>query len=317
MEKLEAERLARGQRAWVFAQKAAAEGFGTKAEKKEALEAISRAWEYWVAEVVHQKLLAVTHEERGEAWRELYYGFPAAHVWKEKHAVKFAAYPEEVKRAGEVAAFRAQVAAMEVVKKEKKKTVAQLKKEAEAKQCQICARPIFAEVGVIAHHGYERPGWGYQTASCWGARHLPYEVSREELGRHIELLKERMAEMVKAKRAVQFEEVPLFLGYSVPVPNKEQWAKQEYVKVVFEMVRATTVEKLGLHKNKGFGWNEPGIKIPYGLEEGEWFEHYKAKELAERAGKIKQLKEYIVWQEGRYAAWKQLLEWKGKKWVKV
>lgn len=45
--------------------------------------------------------------------------------------------------------------------------------------CQICARDIKATTGVIAHHGYQRPGNGYQSASCIGARQLPYEISRD------------------------------------------------------------------------------------------------------------------------------------------
>ena len=44
--------------------------------------------------------------------------------------------------------------------------------------CQICARDIKANTGLIAHHGYQRPGNGWQTASCDGAKQLPYEVSR-------------------------------------------------------------------------------------------------------------------------------------------
>ena len=43
--------------------------------------------------------------------------------------------------------------------------------------CQICGRPIQANMGVIAHHGYQRPGGGWQSASCSGARGLPYEIS--------------------------------------------------------------------------------------------------------------------------------------------
>jgi len=46
--------------------------------------------------------------------------------------------------------------------------------------CQICGRPILANTGVIAHHGYKRPG-GWQTASCFGARELPYEQSRDAI----------------------------------------------------------------------------------------------------------------------------------------
>lgn len=47
--------------------------------------------------------------------------------------------------------------------------------------CQICARAIKANTGVIAHHGYQRPGYGWQTASCFGAQYKPYEESRDAI----------------------------------------------------------------------------------------------------------------------------------------
>ena len=52
--------------------------------------------------------------------------------------------------------------------------------------CQICGRPVKAKSGVIAHHGYKRPSNGWQTASCMGARHLPYEESCDVIPRAIE-----------------------------------------------------------------------------------------------------------------------------------
>lgn len=58
-------------------------------------------------------------------------------------------------------------------------------KKAVTRTCQICNRPIFAESGVIAHHGYTRPGGGYQTASCYGARAPAWERSRDRLGQYI------------------------------------------------------------------------------------------------------------------------------------
>lgn len=51
-----------------------------------------------------------------------------------------------------------------------------------AMHCQICERDILADLGMIAHHGYTRPGDGWQTSSCMGARELPFEVSRDVLG---------------------------------------------------------------------------------------------------------------------------------------
>lgn len=49
------------------------------------------------------------------------------------------------------------------------------------KTCQICGREIKAKSGLIAHHGYQRPGQGWQTASCFGARWRPYEVACDAL----------------------------------------------------------------------------------------------------------------------------------------
>lgn len=54
--------------------------------------------------------------------------------------------------------------------------------------CQICGRAICSAKGVIAHHGYRRPGDGFQTASCEGARHLPYEVSCDAIPPYIKRL---------------------------------------------------------------------------------------------------------------------------------
>ena len=58
--------------------------------------------------------------------------------------------------------------------------------------CQCCWRLIMAKNGVIAHHGYQRPSEGWQTSSCYGARHLPFEASRDTLGLLITTLENRL-----------------------------------------------------------------------------------------------------------------------------
>lgn len=55
--------------------------------------------------------------------------------------------------------------------------------------CQICAREIKANTGTIAHHGYTRPGYGWQTESCMGAKYLPYEQSRDRIPEVLEAYK--------------------------------------------------------------------------------------------------------------------------------
>ena len=45
--------------------------------------------------------------------------------------------------------------------------------------CPVCFRRIAVRRGTMVHHGYTRPGLGWQTASCPGIRFRPLEVSNE------------------------------------------------------------------------------------------------------------------------------------------
>jgi hypothetical protein len=72
--------------------------------------------------------------------------------------------------AGDVAAARSLIPPRPTAEGGKMKTA----------HCQICGRDIQSASGLIAHHGYHRPG-GWQTPSCPGARHLPYEISCDML----------------------------------------------------------------------------------------------------------------------------------------
>lgn len=59
--------------------------------------------------------------------------------------------------------------------------------------CQICGRKILPDAdGKLALHGYQRPGDGQQTASCYGARELKFEADCTVLGRYIETVLKSM-----------------------------------------------------------------------------------------------------------------------------
>lgn len=62
-------------------------------------------------------------------------------------------------------------------------------RKVELGECQICERPIGVKAGVIAHHGYRRPGHGRQTSSCYGARRLDWAHDRQALGEWIAILR--------------------------------------------------------------------------------------------------------------------------------
>jgi hypothetical protein len=48
--------------------------------------------------------------------------------------------------------------------------------------CQCCATDVAVDdAGRTAHHGYTRPGYGWQTRSCIGARHAAYELAHDKL----------------------------------------------------------------------------------------------------------------------------------------
>lgn len=68
--------------------------------------------------------------------------------------------------------------------------------------CQICGRVIKANTGLIAAHGYRRPGNGWQTSSCKGARYKPYEVSCDRIPEVI-----RMADTFERENAATLSEL--------------------------------------------------------------------------------------------------------------
>ena len=75
-----------------------------------------------------------------------------------------------------------------IVKRDQEKAMIQAKtppktpeERSHENHCQICGREVQAKKGLIAHHGYQRPGSGWQTSSCLGARHKPYEEARDRL----------------------------------------------------------------------------------------------------------------------------------------
>lgn len=109
-----------------------------------------------------------------------------------------------------------------------------------ARTCQICARPIHANKGdKIAHHGYQRPyQMGYQTASCYGARELPYERSRDALGRWIDLVRGWRKNTIELARKIRAGESPVPYRYQYQGPRDARgrrttienavWCKDEF-----------------------------------------------------------------------------------------
>lgn len=75
------------------------------------------------------------------------------------------------------------------------------------KTCPCCMRGIAVVRGTMAHHGYQRPGHGWQTASCAGVQFEPLEVSPKGLEYVVRTLRAQLEANQKAfaERATQPE----------------------------------------------------------------------------------------------------------------
>ena len=66
------------------------------------------------------------------------------------------------------------------------------------KTCGCCFRGVAVQSGHMAHHGYERPGTGWQTNSCPGIEYPPLEVSSAGLEHVISVYTARRESLAKA-----------------------------------------------------------------------------------------------------------------------
>jgi hypothetical protein len=195
---------------------AALTGFTSKSGMQDALDTLNRAYDEGCKDAIQSKLL----DTRAEGCHltgtnlDLYYGLPALHVWKPKHAALYANFAAEVKFANECAELRANIKGTPLVAKAPTKAAQKIAaRGAVAKTCQICGRPILAETGVIAHHGYQRPGEGWQTSSCFGARHLPFEASNDRLGEYIAIVQKQLADLFANHTAVSQDTMDIRVTY--------------------------------------------------------------------------------------------------------
>jgi len=159
--------------------------------------------------------------------------------------------------------------------------------DAKAMTCQICGRRIFAEAGVIAHHGYQRPYEGVQTASCYGARKLPFEVTCDDLQKDYDQAhaqRDKVAEhrakvaASKAQVVVQWEDYWL--------PRRDRRTHSAFITPeTFEAVRDANAQ--AFRRNS---WNT--------------YERAQQTHLGKLDASLNRLDDYLRWQRGRLLAWK-------------
>jgi hypothetical protein len=165
-------------------------------------------------------------------------------------------------------------------------------KSKDSMTCQCCARQVCARTGVIAHHGYRRPVEGWQSASCFGARHIPFEAARGRLGDLIDRLRFEMAGEERAVEDVEAERAPVVLTLpdrSKPIGGHGRRPTRTVVvtRDNFDEVRlAGEIDILSLD-----------------------YESLKARHLVSRRRSIDRLMQELAAQSKRFGEWRKTHAW--------
>lgn len=176
--------------------------------------------------------------------------------------------------------------------------------------CQCCARKHLANRGWIAHHGYTRPYEGWQTASCMGAKYLPFEVDRQQLAELIHRLIITKARMIANLENLKANAIGITLTHSFKdyrTGNYQYGMKPVTREVKFKVNCNNFADVMKAEDNEQ-------IFITH-----MWYnwETVKANGIASRELDIKHITRDIEEQQKRYNGWKQTHRWNGKEWEGV
>jgi hypothetical protein len=176
---------------------------------------------------------------------------------------------------------------------------AKIRREAASMTCQCCWRKFLANTGKMAHHGYQRPGDGWQTASCYGARHLPFEADRDTLGDMILALKRQYLRLQAYRRDTVAEKHPLEVTYSDLSVPRDRRGQDPVVVITVCFTRKTFKGTMAIHKE---GLTRHGRNIGT-------YDDVKATDLKTQADRITRIKHDIVECQKRHNAWKRTHHW--------
>lgn len=183
-----------------------------------------------------------------------------------------------------------------------------------AMTCQICGRNILANKGSIAHHGYQRPGDGWQTDSCAGAKELPFEVSRDVLLVEIEFARNYAIMRAEQAKAIRAETSPIAIKYQVLVRDEERKRSGWEDRLLRDVTRANFDAKK-IETPEAF----EGQKGEYDRETYKYapftFDVALERVVHPIDYDVKKTTQYADDQQARYDAWKQTHERRDGAWV--
>jgi len=97
--------------------------------------------------------------------------------------------------------------------------------------CGACGREVKVQNHRLAHHGYERPGWGNIVGTCYGSRRTPHELSPDVAKEWLSVLAEYIADAEKKAKLIappkEPKEAPVLLGGYGSGARYEMLAKKD------------------------------------------------------------------------------------------
>jgi len=172
--------------------------------------------------------------------------------------------------------------------------------KADRMTCQCCGRLILANTGRIAHHGYTRPGSGWQTSSCMGAKFQPFEADRNRLGQMIDVMKARRERAIENRKDTASEAVGILVSW-----KKRSSFTKGYVPGSFEFTRANFASEEAQIARRA----APVYAFDY--------DELLKRELGAMDYRIRAIESHIAEEEKRYAGWKQTHKRLGVTWVRI
>lgn len=179
--------------------------------------------------------------------------------------------------------------------------------------CQLCGHFQKLPGNVLSKHGYTKR-WGFFSGVCGGAGYRPFEKSTDRIQIAIDNVKRQIADQQEFKAKVEALTDKIYVRVFIPATweNRKSHYKElildvadlEYTKwgdFVFNYTDEKT-KKVKQHKTDG----DMLIQLP----NGEWgYEKTNSVKVINRRKidsinhYIKQMEEYVAWQEERVAKW--------------
>ena len=282
-----------------YAARAAAsldEGFKTKSAQKNARSDVQHAYEAIRNKTFDAICYAAPrqNEERDQHFAAYDLPFELRHV-RDKHLPTFETFGADVAELRRLIklfdAIRVAPIAPKAPKVERKASI-----EGGQLTCQCCGRLIKANTGYIAKHGYRRPGYGWQTASCRGAGALPLEASSEALAKYVLDLRNEVGQREDRIGMVERNEIKPYIRISV----RDSYGRR-------------STQRIWVDRDDFDAAKEEYKLRTYGINR---FEDFQEACIRLIKAELKAAKLELAAQEARLEAWQgPSIKWDGKGWV--